>query len=106
MFRRETAVLLWGAAVLAGGCQNSQKAARDDTVVSTETRRTERIPDHSTPEAARAAMGRAPDAIQKEGADEVHYYLIRGAASGEALRLVYRDGRLIGRSVVTTRSGE
>ena len=64
-----------------------------------------RIPENSPPAVARAAMGRGPDAVQTEGVDEIHYYFIKGAARGEALRLVYRNGRLLSRSVVQTQTG-
>ncbi len=87
-------------------CTTSTKHAVESAgLVAEDTRKYERIPDQSAPEVAQAAMGRRPDAVQRDGDREIHYYLVRGAADGEALRLVYRQGKLIDRQVVQVANG-
>ena len=92
--------------VSMAGCggRQSRIAHEKADMVAQDTRRVTRIPDRASPEMARAAMGRKPDAVRYVGKQEIHYYLIEGAAEGEALRLVFEGGELIGRSIVKTRS--
>ncbi|GMV81959.1 MAG: hypothetical protein AMXMBFR7_31430 [Planctomycetota bacterium] len=103
-------LLVLAVLCFSSGCRSVPRDTKEGVersdVVAAERRRVMLIPDYSAPEIAEAAMKRPPDAIQRDGTDEVHYYLIQGAVEGEALRLVYRDSRLIGRSVVKTRPSE
>lgn len=94
---------LLGLLVLATGlpgCASTKRAVEAAGMVAEDTRRYERIPNHSAPNVAEGAMGRRPDAIQRDGDREIHYYLVKGAVDGEALQLVYRQGKLIDRQVV------
>lgn len=87
------------------GCRGgptNRKARQQAQLVARDSQRITSIPAMATPEQARAAMGRAPDSVRRDRGRVIHYYLIRGAVDGEALRLVFRDGRLVGRSVVKT----
>src|SRR5262245_34456686 len=90
---------------ISPGCGGTRQAVVEAGKVAEDTRRLQRIPDQSTPDVAEAAMGRKPDAVQRDGDREIHYYLVRGAADGEAIRFVYRQGKLIDRQVVQVASG-
>ncbi len=88
------------------GCGGSRRAVEQAGLVADDTRRFERISDYSAPDVAQAAMGRKPDAVQHDGDKEIHYFMVKGATDGEALRLVYRDGKLVSRQVVQVAPGE
>ena len=91
--------LLLASAALVSGCQGSRKGAEQAGMVAEDSRRLQRIPNNSAPDTAEQAMGRKPDAVNQDGDMVIHYYVIRGAVSGETLRLVYRNNRLIGQSI-------
>ncbi|MCZ7649303.1 MAG: hypothetical protein M5U26_29275 [Planctomycetota bacterium] len=104
--RRFRALAWLALPAIFAGCsvkRDTKVGVERANVVAAEKRKIMLIQDYSSPAEAQAAMGREPDAIQHDGGDEIHYYIIRGAEEGEALRLVYREGRLIGRSAVKTR---
>lgn len=85
--------------------RRTQKAHVEAQKVAQDSRRVSRIPDKATPRMVRAAMGREPDDIRHVDNRLIYYYLIKGAVRGEALRLVFQDGVLIGRSIVQTGQG-
>lgn len=95
--------MAWAAVLLAGacmaGCGGTKAGVQQASMVREESRRVERIPEYSSPEVAESAMGRKPDAVQKDGDRLIYYYVIRGAVNGETLRLVYRDKKLISQSI-------
>lgn len=99
-------ILLGGAvaAAMLCGCRNpdTKRAIQQSQLVAEDSRKAVRIPDHCTQAEARAAMGRDPDEVRRDGDYVIHYYLVRGAVEGEALRLVFRDDRLVSRSVIKT----
>lgn len=98
-------VLLLLAGLLAlPACFGTRQGVEQAQMVGTDMRRSERLRQYSSPEEAQTAMGRAPDIIQQEGDYEVHYYSIRGAAEGESVRLVYKNGKLVDRGLVKMRA--
>jgi hypothetical protein len=101
-FRFALAFLALG---LLSACQGSRKAAEQVQMIGKDARRFERVPEESAPETAKTLMGREPDAIQKDGEFEIHYYLVKGGTEGEAIRMVYKKGKLVSRDVVKTQQG-
>ncbi len=96
-------VLMTALGGLAGcGGRTTRAAHIESKKVAQDSQRITSIPAQATPKIASAAMGRKPDAVRHDGDRLIHYYLIQGAVNGEALRLVFRNGRLVGRSVVKT----
>ena len=87
------------ALVTAAGCGGSRRGAEQAGMIAEDSRRLTRIPKDSTPAMAEAAMGRKPDAVNRDGDFEVHYYIVRGAVNGETLRLVFREGKLISQNL-------
>lgn len=87
------------AALFFTACGGTKEGIRQSNMVRDDAKRMQRIPNHSTPDVAEAAMGRKPDAVHKDGDREIHYYVIRGAVNGETLRLVYLNNELIGQSI-------
>ena len=96
------AALMALALVTAAGCAGSRRGVEQAGMVAEDSRRLSRIPKDSTPAMAEAAMGRKPDAVNRDGDMEIHYYIIRGAVNGETLRLVFREGKLISQNIEYT----
>ncbi|MBI3830735.1 MAG: hypothetical protein HY291_14535 [Planctomycetes bacterium] len=98
--------MIWAAVLLAGaslaGCSGTKAGVQQASLVREDSRRMERIPESSAPDVALAAMGRKPDAVQKDGDRLIYYFVVRGALNGETLRLVYRDNKLISQSIEHT----
>ena len=57
------------------------------------------IPVYSTPEQVQRAFRRVPDNVEQNGDNLTQFYQLN-AATGETLKLTYREGRLIGKTVI------
>lgn len=98
------AVVLAAGLPCVSGCGNSRRAAREVSVIQTESRRFDRVPFNSAPDRAKLILGRGPDAYYTKDEVEYHYYRMTGLPPNQLWRLAYRNGHLIEKKIVTVKT--